>query len=317
MSVSSPENIFRQFGVTQDLLGRNGVDLAAGHEQGRAKRARILQSLKRIAPRPCGVELVRIGPADDGGYLVPDDLDGIEACFSPGCDNFKDFEDQLVRDHGIKTFICDNSSDIGSFRTPLIEGMQSFEKKWLDVAPAEDAIVLDDWVRENTAPDTDLILQMDIEGAEYRNLMNASPETLRRFRIIVIEIHCLHLLPDFAFLDAVFDPAMAKLEQDFTCVHIHPNNFRTEEMIVSNLLISRVMELTFLRKDRVREAQLPLVLPHPLDRVNVPDYPPVALAPVFLAHADRDASHVQRLRHEIAWHHARLHELEAQLAALD
>ena len=28
--------------------------------------------------------LIRIGSEFDGGYLVPDDLDGVSACFSPG-----------------------------------------------------------------------------------------------------------------------------------------------------------------------------------------------------------------------------------------
>ena len=33
---------------------------------------------------------------------------------------------------------------------------------------------------------------MDIEGAEYRNVINCSDQLLNRFRIIVIEIHDLN-----------------------------------------------------------------------------------------------------------------------------
>ena len=32
-------------------------------------------------------ELVRLGGNNDGGYLLPNDLEGITACFSPGVDN--------------------------------------------------------------------------------------------------------------------------------------------------------------------------------------------------------------------------------------
>jgi hypothetical protein len=42
----------------------------------------------------------------------------------------------------------------------------------------------------------DLILQMDIEGAEWHVLLNVSRDTLRRFRIIVIELHDLERLMD-------------------------------------------------------------------------------------------------------------------------
>ena len=39
--------------------------------------------LDRLHPVEMGPQLVRIGPRGDGGYLVPDDLGGIVACFSP------------------------------------------------------------------------------------------------------------------------------------------------------------------------------------------------------------------------------------------
>ncbi len=33
-----------------------------------------------------------MGGENDGGYLVPDDLEGIEYCFSPGVSNIATFE---------------------------------------------------------------------------------------------------------------------------------------------------------------------------------------------------------------------------------
>ena len=39
--------------------------------------------------------LIRIGSKNDGGYLVPDDLKNINACFSPGVDLNVNF-DKLI-----------------------------------------------------------------------------------------------------------------------------------------------------------------------------------------------------------------------------
>ena len=143
----------------------------------------MIDSLKLLVPSPCPVELMRIGGDKDGAYLIPDDLDGIDACFSPGVSNKKAFEDDLTKSHNIKCHMCDYSSDIEKFRTPLIEGMQTFKKKWSDI-DGDNSISLEEWVNE-LCPDSskDLILQMDIEGAEYRNLLSTSTDTINRFRI--------------------------------------------------------------------------------------------------------------------------------------
>lgn len=47
--------------------------------------------------RVIDVKLTRIGSSNDGGYLVPDDLDGIKSCFSPGVANNSDFEFDLSK----------------------------------------------------------------------------------------------------------------------------------------------------------------------------------------------------------------------------
>jgi hypothetical protein len=149
-----------------------------------------------MKPKPCPVPLIRVGGDKDGAYLLPDDLQGIKACFSPGVNNFKNFEDELLEKFGIISHMCDFSSDVEKFKTPLQPG-QTFKKKWLDVDDKKDSISLNEWVTE-LEPDSnqDLLLQMDIEGAEYRNILNTSESILQRFRIIVIELHGLGFVND-------------------------------------------------------------------------------------------------------------------------
>ena len=125
--------------------------------------SKTIDALKFLIPKPSPFEFVRIGGNRDGSYLVPNDLEHIDACFSPGVNNYKFFEDELVKKYGIKSHMCDFSSDPDRFTTPIIEGMQTFKKKWLDIDGGEDSISLSDWVRE-LSPDAknDLILQIDI-----------------------------------------------------------------------------------------------------------------------------------------------------------
>jgi len=47
------------------------------------KDAELADFLRRVRPVTTDHELVRIGEARDGGYLLPDDLEGISYCFSP------------------------------------------------------------------------------------------------------------------------------------------------------------------------------------------------------------------------------------------
>lgn len=63
----------------------------------------LIRSLAPVIP-PQG--LIRLGPASDGGYLVPDDLAGIRACFSPGVSKVSDFEFDCAN-RGMQVFLAD------------------------------------------------------------------------------------------------------------------------------------------------------------------------------------------------------------------
>lgn len=91
----------------------------------------ISDFLEWLVPKGAIGNLERIGGTGDGAYLVPDDLEGIQACFSPGTANRKDFEDELLDKFSIRSHMMDASSDVNKFRTPLRDDYQTFEKSWL------------------------------------------------------------------------------------------------------------------------------------------------------------------------------------------
>jgi hypothetical protein len=233
-------------------------------------KADVLQLVNRLHPLVTEHPLIRLGSPGDGGYLVPDDLEGVIACFSPGVDDRATFETSLI-ERGIPCFLADASVE----SAPINSNMMHFTRKFLGVINDERTITLDDWVETNKAGDSDLLLQMDIEGAEWPVLLNASRDTLRRFRIIVIELHDLERLMDkhaFAIIKSTFD----RLLEDFYIVHNHPNNYGWKVQYRS-LVIPRVLEMTFIRKDRVATTRFASTFPHTLDARNDVTRPDVPL----------------------------------------
>jgi hypothetical protein len=232
----------------------------------------LLSLARQLIPRKSEHALIRVGPQTDGGYLLPDDLEDIHFCFSPGVADTAEFERGLLH-YGIKSHLADLTVD----SVPGNVEVASFTKKFISAITTENYITIDDWLNQSVSQEhkNDLILQMDIEGFEYLSLLATSQETLKRFRIIVLELHSVDTwaLRDF---NIVADALLSKLHQHFVLVHNHPNN-AAGVVSFRDFQIPRVMELTFLRKDRIRHLGTPSILPHPLDCPNDPSLPKIAL----------------------------------------
>jgi len=242
----------------------SGVGLHAGP---RVDAAAIRQLLRELRPIDAGIDLVRVGPAGDGGYLVPDDLEGIRYVFSPGVSTESGFEAKLA-DRGLPVFLADASVDGPAQAHPRFV----FDKKFVGSLTNERYMTLDDWHTAKLAGDTsELLLQMDIEGGEYETLLAASPALLTRFRIVIIEFHWLPELWGAAFF-AVASCVFRKLLQTHSVVHIHPNNC-CGSVTSAGIEIPRIAEFTLLRNDRARTRTYRTNFPHPLDRPNVAKAP--------------------------------------------
>lgn len=226
-------------------------------------------------PKPSPVRLIRIGGVRDGAYMVPRDFVHVAACFSPGVANRKPFEDELANTMGIRSYMLDFSSDLESFETPLVGGLQFFDKKWLAPVDGPDSLSLDTWVGQYEPKSSELILQMDIEGAEYAILAAAPSSLLRKFRIVIVEFHDFRERLMEAGTDEVFGSVVAKLNRDFVVVHARANNCAGMEPLPDHVTpIPDVVEVTMLRRDRFETLGggrlYPVNLPHPSDiRRNV------------------------------------------------
>lgn len=244
------------------------------------KDAELLDFLRRVRPVTTEHELVRIGEAGDGGYLLPDDFEGISSCFSPGVSLEVHFESDLAH-RGIKSFLADFSVE----SLPRENLNFDFEKKYLGMDNDSTYMTLENWITTKVGSDVgDMILEMDIEGSEYEVIFDTSCEAFRRFRIIVIEFHHLNALLD-RYGYYLINSAFRKIQKDFEIVHIHPNNL-SEPFNYKGYTIPSEMEFTFLRKDRISRREYTKNFPHDLDSKNVPDKPDLILPKCWYSGGD-------------------------------
>ena len=237
----------------------------------RVLNANVLRLIRSLRPRECGHPLIRIGAGGDGGYLIPDDLDGIEYCFSPGVNTTAAFEEDLAA-RNIGSFLADHSVSA----PPLLRPEFVFDQKHIGATTSDTSMTLNTWKDKYLANySQDLILQMDIEGSEYEVILNVSDEVLSLFRIIVVEMHWLERLFDpFAF--QIMNACLEKLLSRFYVVHLHPNNcggcLRKD-----GIEIPHVMEMTFYNRNRAPAGQFRTDFPHPLDADNCSRLPALPL----------------------------------------
>jgi hypothetical protein len=108
----------------------------------------------KLHPMKSGKDLIRLGPKTDSRYLIPDDLVGIKACFSPGVGYVSGFEKDCV-EMGMNVFLADKSVDGSAQEDELF----SFIKKFIGNKTNDDFITLNNWVAaSNQSSSSDLML---------------------------------------------------------------------------------------------------------------------------------------------------------------
>ena len=241
---------------------------------------RLQQLANSLHPVKTPFPLIRVGSQHDGGYLIPDDLKGLSACFSPGVELNSSFELDLLQKTGIGSHLADYSVD----GPPANFKPKSFIKKFL--GPNNNAMhtTLENWVESQSEYhlEQDFLLQMDIEGDEYLTLLAAPQELLKRFRIMVIEIHdieCWAYPLFFKTVEAMFE----KILENFYVVHNHPNNHGAI-LNLNGFSTPQFLEITFLRKDRTEPTGFCSEFPHALDNACYKDRDELVLGENWYSH---------------------------------
>ena len=234
-----------------------------------------------LLPRPYNGEIVRIGGNSDGAYVLPEGaIRGLSASISPGVSEEIDFDLHLGL-LGIHSYMYDASVTCPTRLTD----MQHFEKLFIDTYNSGNTKTLTNIINEVSEQHTrDLLLQMDIEGAEYRCLQATDVGKLGRFRVIVLEFHDLDLfLSNDLYCRYWIRPILKKLRVNHDVFHVHANNYGhlTE---VHGTQIPNVLEVTYLRRDHWPSQNQKPVDTRVLDIQNRSDRPPLELYSPWFDH---------------------------------
>ncbi len=223
----------------------------------------ISQFRRLIRPRQViGQPLIRVGAMHDGGYLMLEPgRGGIAYSLGIACEVSWDTD---MAERGYTIYQYDGSVEGPPHAHPNF----AFEKLYIgadDSRPGYRSLgsLLD---ANNHTHRTDLILQMDIEGAEWQVLDTVDEKHLRCFSQIIVELH----LPTFELLLLpVRNHILSRLAETHQVIHAHVNN-SGNTLVFGEEQIWTALELTYLRRDNYRFTPSRELYPLPLDAPCLP-----------------------------------------------
>jgi hypothetical protein len=232
----------------------------------------IRRILSLMTPRAViGHSKVRIGAEADGGYVMVDDLGDVQLCYSFGVGFDVSWDLEMAR-RGATVFQYDHTV-LG----PCIHNA-SFRFHRLGVAPidVDNMRTIQTLLEENGhSSETEMVMKMDVEGAEWDAIDAAPVDTLGLFKQIVCEFHGLTVLGDTRWFERA-ERVLGKLASTHMPVHVHGNNYGAFR-IVEGIPVPDVLEVSFVRRSSYATEPGSESFPTILDRPNNPGAPDIYL----------------------------------------
>lgn len=195
--------------------------------------------------QPVGYDFKRIGNERDGGYLLVDNFvkanNGI--AYSFGISNDISF-DEAISKQGYDVYMYDHT--INGISTGN-ERLHYFKQGIGDADGKMDGKLntLEYYLNVNGHNNMDnMILKMDVEGAEWDFFKSVQKNTLMRFDQVVMEIH--HFIGIRITADKIIK-GLEKLNETHQLVWIHSNNYGVAKR-VNGRTYTNALEVCFLNK---------------------------------------------------------------------
>ena len=232
------------------------------------KRVRSYLKIKKVV----GKNFVRIGKVNDGGYVMVDNFQsnsvGGGVAYSFGISNDVSWDWHMAQ-RGYEIFMYDMTID------GLPQENEHFHFFKEGIAGTEikerNLNTLSNFIKRNGHEDkTNMILKMDVEGAEWGFLSTVSHEILSQFDQIVFEFHDM-IMPktQSEMIDTL--ACIRKINQTHSLVHLHANNCNSFLILDDKILVPNVLELTYVKTSNYELGDDEnIFLPISLDQPNQP-----------------------------------------------
>jgi hypothetical protein len=237
-----------------------------------AQQLEILRTLSILRPMDVTCGKVRTGGPFDGGYVMANDFEGTKICYSIGVGPQVIWDEEMAG-RGMEIFQYDHTVE----GTPVTHPNFHFRKIGI-AANLDDPelITLEKMLDQNGHKKKEnMLLKIDVEGAEWEVFDGMSSKLLSKFDQIVVEYHGLEYLERDSFR-ARAERVFRAIGHTHQCIHIHGNNYGGFAM-VHNIPVANVIEVTYVLKSRFQFIESTDIFPTHLDDPCKPDAPDLYL----------------------------------------
>ena len=221
-------------------------ELSFNADENYYRKLKSVLTIKRAKDLP----FARIGKIGDGGYIMVDNFSqkggGSNIAYSFGISTEISWDADMAK-RGYDIFMYDMTID----KLPYENEKFHFFKEGIGGVKDEEKLLdtLENFLKRNGHENnSDMILKMDVEGAEWDFLETVSSETLNQFDQIVFEFHDIVSPKTPAEMDRIIK-LIEKINATHTLVHIHGNNYGNYMQIDNVGYIPDFPELTYLRTE--------------------------------------------------------------------
>ncbi len=216
-----------------------------------------------------GKNFVRLGDPHDGGYVMVDNFKTAGVAYSFGINDDVSWDWDMVS-RGYDIFMYDPTI---AALPKNHERFHFFKQGILGIEIKEQAMnTLENFIRLNGhAANSNMILKMDVEGAEWSFLSTVASETLNQFDQMVFEFHDMTAPKDQSVMNATL-ACISKINRTHSLVHLHANNWSSFLILEDKILVPNVLELTYVKTSNYELVDDEnIFLPLPIDQKNNKD----------------------------------------------
>lgn len=208
----------------------------------------------------------RFGKNHDGGYIIYNDIDKDTRAYSFGISNDVSWEKHFIQygkdaqmyDHTIKGLPEENA--LFNWHKIGIAGEDKPEERLMSMVS-----ILDE---NDDIENKNLILKMDVEGAEWDFINNTSSDILDNFKQIVFELHDLN--PSIVVCSNPIINALKKLNLTHQAVWVHGNNYGPA-YVDGDEILPQALEITYLNRRLYNFTDIHTPFPWSIDQNNDKD----------------------------------------------